>query len=88
MTVVILALVKTAVSLPDWIFKEADRTAKRLGISRSELYARALDAFLAKQRGAEVTAALDNVYVEQASKTDVLLSELQYRALAEEGEDW
>jgi len=80
--------VKTAVSLPDGIFKEADRTAKRLGISRSELYARALEAFLAKQRAAEITEALDRVYADEAGETDTVLAALQYGALAEDEDDW
>jgi len=31
---------KTAVSVPNDVFRAAERAAKRLGISRSELYAR------------------------------------------------
>lgn len=79
---------KTAVSLPDDIFKEADRTAKQLGISRSELYARALEAYLAKHRAAEITATLDRVYAEDAGRTDTVLAALQYGALAEDEDDW
>ncbi len=37
---------KTAVSLPDDLFHEADATARGLGISRSELYSTALRAYL------------------------------------------
>lgn len=37
---------KTAVSLPDELFHEADATARGLGISRSELYSTALRAYL------------------------------------------
>ena len=36
---------KIAVSIPDPVFKAAERLAKRLGVSRSELYARAIDEF-------------------------------------------
>ncbi|MEQ9238858.1 MAG: hypothetical protein RIG66_32775 [Coleofasciculus sp. E2-BRE-01] len=36
---------KTAVSIPDPIFEAAEAMSKRLGLSRSELYARALQAY-------------------------------------------
>ncbi len=37
---------KIAVSLPDELFRQADDMADRLGLSRSEVYARALEEFL------------------------------------------
>lgn len=37
---------KTAISLPDSIFKEAESLTKKLGVSRSELYTKALKAYL------------------------------------------
>ena len=33
---------KTAISLPDPLFKSADALARRLGVSRSELFANAM----------------------------------------------
>ena len=40
---------KTAVSIPDAVFDAAERLAERLGLSRSELYARAIDAYTRRQ---------------------------------------
>ncbi len=51
---------KTAVSIPDDVFNEAEELARRTKVSRSELYANALRALIAKDRG--VTDALDQVY--------------------------
>ncbi len=51
---------KTAVSIPDDVFNEAEELAKRTRISRSELYANALRVLLREDRG--VTEALDRVY--------------------------
>lgn len=51
---------KTAVSIPDDVFNEAEQLAKRSRISRSELYANALRALLLHDHG--VTEALDQVY--------------------------
>ena len=57
---------KTAVSIPDPIFERADAQAKRLGVSRSELYARALDAYAKRADDAGVTRAYDDAYGEPA----------------------
>jgi hypothetical protein len=54
--------VKTAISVPDSLFRRAEKTAKRLGISRSELYARALDEFLANVDGARVKESYDRAF--------------------------
>lgn len=37
---------KTAVSIPDAVFEKAEAAAKRLKMSRSELYAKAVDAYV------------------------------------------
>jgi hypothetical protein len=53
--------VKTAVSIPDQLFADAESAARRLGLSRSKLYARALEQFLAQQETDPVTAKLDEM---------------------------
>jgi metal-responsive CopG/Arc/MetJ family transcriptional regulator len=50
------------VSLPDEVFHAAEHLAKRLGISRSSLYARALEAFVGPLSGELVTGELNRVY--------------------------
>jgi metal-responsive CopG/Arc/MetJ family transcriptional regulator len=52
---------KVAVSIPDDVFAEADRLAARLKTSRSDVYARALDAFVADHAPDRVTEAIDRV---------------------------
>ena len=54
--------VKTAISIPDNLFQAAEKAARRLGISRSELYQRAVARFLEQQGGDVVREALDAVY--------------------------
>ncbi len=58
-------LVKTAVSVPDEVFDEADRLASLQGVSRSELYTRALRSYLADHLPDEVTEQLDAVVAEE-----------------------
>ena len=53
---------KTAISLPDELFDEADEVAARIGMSRSQLYATALAEYLAKMRTGTVTARLNAVH--------------------------
>lgn len=52
---------KTAVSVPDDLFAQADRFAKRSRRSRSEVYSAALREYLARHAPDEVTAGLDAV---------------------------
>jgi metal-responsive CopG/Arc/MetJ family transcriptional regulator len=52
---------KTAVSVPDDLFAQADRLARRSRRSRSELYSAALREYLARHAPDEVTARLDAV---------------------------
>lgn len=53
---------KTAISLPDQLFEEAERTAENLGIPRSQLFAKALEEFIASHKRESVTERLNRVY--------------------------
>jgi len=77
---------KTAVSIPDKIFRAADRLAKRMGLSRSELYARALAALVRQEDESEVTAQLNRIYSTSDSALDPALAALPGKVL--EKEDW
>lgn len=59
---------KTAVSLPDRVFREAEGHAKRTRKSRSQLYAEALAEYLARHAPDEVTEAM-NVVVDDLGKS-------------------
>lgn len=78
---------KTAVSIPDELFESAEGLAQRLGMSRSELYAKALRDYLREHRGEGITERLDEVYgVEEgeASGLNAVVAELQGRSLPED----
>ena len=60
---------KTAISVPDEIFEEADRLAERMEKSRSELYTDAVREYLARYDSESVTERLNEV-VEDVSKTE------------------
>lgn len=77
---------KTAISIPDEVFEAADRTAKKLGVSRSELYATAVQEFIERHRIEDVTSKLNEVFASTKSDLDDQLSKMQSRILAKE--DW
>jgi metal-responsive CopG/Arc/MetJ family transcriptional regulator len=52
---------KAAVSIPDDVFADAERLAKRLRTSRSQLYSRALREYVSRHAPEDVTDALDQV---------------------------
>jgi len=72
---------KTAISLPDGLFEAADRLAKRLGLSRSELYARAVRRLVQEHEDDDVTEALDAVYAQEDSSLDAGLARAQSASL-------
>jgi hypothetical protein len=77
---------KTAISLPDRLFRSAEQLAARLGVSRSELYSKALDSFMEKHRDDLITARLNEVYGPGGSESSVdrTVTLLQHRSLGRE----
>jgi metal-responsive CopG/Arc/MetJ family transcriptional regulator len=75
---------KTAISIPDEIFRAAERVAKRLGLSRSELYARAVAGYVDEHDDDQVTEALDRLYgaIDSGLPEDVL--DMQISSLPKE----
>jgi metal-responsive CopG/Arc/MetJ family transcriptional regulator len=61
---------KTAVSIPDDVFQEAEALAHRAKRSRSELYARALTEYVARHAPDRVTEAMDRVLEELDERQD------------------
>ncbi len=58
---------KTGVSVPDDVFEQAERFAKRLGISRSELVTRALRRFLEDEHASAIKASYDAAFDEDSA---------------------
>jgi hypothetical protein len=77
---------KTAVSVPDEIFRTAEATARRLRVSRSQLYATAISEFLERQQANTITERLNQVYSRHPAKVDPALHRAQLKSL--EKESW
>ncbi|MBD2307207.1 ribbon-helix-helix protein, CopG family [Chroococcidiopsis sp. FACHB-1243] len=77
---------KTAISLPDEIFEQAEALAQQLGMSRSELYIEALKAYLRRHNREQTLAKLNEVYSQESSELDPVMEKMQYMSLPRE--DW
>ncbi len=73
---------KTAVSVPDDVFEDAEHLAKHLKISRSQLYQRALGEFVARHSPEAITDALDQVCAELETTSEPFVAEAARRTLA------
>ena len=80
-------IMKTAVSVPDPVFEEAEELARRLGTSRSALYTRALSAFLEAHRDEDITARMNRVCAEIDTSVDPVLAQMQALTMQPD-EDW
>ncbi len=74
---------KTAISVPDEVFQQAELAAKRLKLSRSELYSRALSEYLTRHTDSEVTAAIDSTIAEIGQPRDAVISASSARRVLE-----
>jgi metal-responsive CopG/Arc/MetJ family transcriptional regulator len=75
---------KTAISLPDLVFEEAESLARQLGISRSELYTNALKVYLRKYNRDQILDKLNQIYSEESSELDPVLAKMQFMSLLSE----
>jgi hypothetical protein len=74
--------VKTAISVPDDVFEQAEQAAKRLGVSRSELFTRAVRAFLASRLERNISASYDAAFGDESeSDSDDLRRKATRQAL-------
>lgn len=62
---------KTAISLPDRLYKDAEKTAKSLGIPRSQLFAKALQEFISRHTEENITERLNKIYSKPNSDSNM-----------------
>ncbi|MGM0385459.1 MAG: ribbon-helix-helix protein, CopG family [Actinomycetota bacterium] len=80
---------KTAISVPDELHSRVTKKAHQLGMSRSELFAKAAERYLDELDDPAVTAMIDDVLarVEDAQDTNVAAAGSSRRLLGEQ-DDW
>jgi metal-responsive CopG/Arc/MetJ family transcriptional regulator len=75
---------KVAVSIPDRIFEAAERLAKQHRVPRSQIFARALSAYVESHSAEAITSRLNEVYGKEASVVDAGLARAQLNSLDHE----
>jgi metal-responsive CopG/Arc/MetJ family transcriptional regulator len=75
---------RVTIALPDRTFEAAERVSRRLGMSRSQLFAEALEAFVKAHGGDGIREALAAVYGSEPAAIDSMIDRLQAAALREE----
>jgi predicted transcriptional regulator len=72
---------KTAISVPDEVFLQAERLARRLKKSRSRLFTEAVREYVARRDPEAVTEAMNEVCAEIGGGVDPFVSEAARRLL-------
>jgi len=72
---------KTAVSIPEEVFREAERLARRMKKSRSALYSRALAEYLARHAPDHVTEGMNRTLADVQEPSDDFVSAVSRRVL-------
>ena len=75
---------KTAISIPDPVFKAAERLARRLGMTRSRLYTKAVTEYIQKHKNDEVCEKLNEIYEKESSSLDPAMQAMQWASIDEE----
>ena len=68
---------KTAISIPDSVFYAAEMVAKKLNLSRSELFTKAVSDYIDRHQENHITEALNKVYSQEDSSIDPKILQMQ-----------
>ena len=75
---------KTAISLPEVVFRQAERFARRFKKSRSQLYVEAIVEYLERHAPDNLTEAMNNVCDKVGTTEDLFLTTASKKALSQE----
>lgn len=81
-----MAIVKTAISVEEGLFKEAHRMARKLGIPRSRLFSLALEEYMRQEENKILLEKLNRVYAggsDQAERRAIGAMKRKQRAIVE-----
>lgn len=87
-----MATVKTAISLPETLFKEIDELARETNVSRSKLLAQAAEEYLERRRGQMLLKAVNEAYADGLDpEEEEFLQVMDRKArqwMRENGDEW
>jgi metal-responsive CopG/Arc/MetJ family transcriptional regulator len=75
---------KTAISIADSLFETIEKTAKKMGISRSKLFSLAVKEFLQEHNAQDVTTRLNESYKKNSSKLNKSIESAQLNSISKE----
>jgi metal-responsive CopG/Arc/MetJ family transcriptional regulator len=75
---------RVSISVPAKVFRAGERVARQQGITRSELYTKALTAYLEGHYAAVTTAQFDVLFGKTDSSLNPALASAQLRLLTDE----
>ena len=82
-----MAKTKTAISLKESLFEQADAIAQEMNISRSHLFSIAVEEFIERHQNQKMLEALNEVYQEEPDASELQLlreAKPKYRKLLED----
>ncbi len=62
---------KTAISIPDQLFNDAEITAKQLGLARSQLYVKAIKEYIDNHNKDKIREKLNSIYSTNTNITEI-----------------
>lgn len=65
--------VKTAISIQKSLFEQAERVARKMKISRSRLFALALEDYLGREQNRELLTKINAAYADEPDSTEQTL---------------
>jgi metal-responsive CopG/Arc/MetJ family transcriptional regulator len=77
-------LVKITVTLRHDLVGWAERTARKMRISRNRLFSTAITEFLERRRTRKITERLNQVYAKESSRIASILHSVQIRSLGKD----
>ncbi len=80
--------VKTAISIREDLFAEAERLAKELQVSRSQIFAMALEAFIRERENRELLARLNQAYADEPTAEEAALLDKMRQAQHKVVDPW
>ena len=69
---------KTAISIEDDVFLEAETTAKEMGLSRSKFYSRAVLEFIQNHKPDAITSRYNKIYSENKNQIEDDLAQANF----------
>jgi len=78
-----MACVKTAISVEESLFKEAEEVAREMNVSRSKLFANAVEEYLRQRRHRELQRRIQEAYAEPMDAEEKAFAEASAAMLAE-----